>query len=213
MGPAAPPPAPGPQQSPAPAAPGYGSAPGNAGPGWTSGALAGPGSTDAGWARTAGYLGIGTAVVVGGLTAATVASDEDQDTALPLGIVTTVIGGVMIPVVAIGAGSARDNPAVVGLPTLRTSSWVSYGLALADALVLIGLSIGETPASPLVTGSVGVLGVLSCTGMTLDAFESASQAEDGGGLKAAGSGVRVAPFIVPVDRRRPGMVVGLRGVL
>ena len=176
-------------------------------------ALSGPTAADPGWARTAGYLGIATSIVVGGLTVATVATNDDQDTSLPLGIVATVIGGVMIPVVAMGGASARNNPAVEGLPSLRTSSWVGYAAALVDAAVLIGLSLGDAAAPAAVTASVGVLGVASCTGMTLDAFESASQAEAFGGPQRATQQLALAPFVAPVGRAHQGMVVGVGGAL
>ncbi|MBN1612817.1 MAG: hypothetical protein JW940_39710 [Polyangiaceae bacterium] len=133
--------------------------------------------------------------------------------ALPLGIVATVIGGIMIPVVAMGGASARSDPAVEGLPSLRTTSWVGYAAALVDAAVLIGLSLADAAAPAAVTGSVGVLGVASCTGMTLDAFESASQAEALGGPQPATQRLALTPFATPVGRVHQGMVVGVRGAL
>jgi hypothetical protein len=168
---------------------------------------------DPGWARAAGYLGIGTMVLVTGLTIGIVANNGDEDVAIPLGIGATVLGGAMIPIVAGGGSSARNNPLVQGYPGLRLASWIVYGLSLADALLAIGLGLSDIEVPTPVVGSIGLLGVLSTAGMTLDAFESASSADASNARVQADHGLAVVPFLGPVGREHPGMVFGVRGSL
>lgn len=113
----------------------------------------------------------------------------------------------MIPVVALGAGSARDNPNVHGVSGLRTAAWVAYALALGDALVLIGLSLADATIDGAVTASVGVLGVLSDLGMTIDAFASASESETATSPMGGGIGL----FIAPAGVQYSGAMVGVAG--
>jgi hypothetical protein len=126
-------------------------------------------------ARSAGILGIATAVVVGGLTTAIVINDDD-DLGIPLGIAATAIGGVGIPLVAMRASSARAGNAAMGAPGMRLTGWVIYGLAMTDAVVLLGIAMSDGDVPAPLAGSVGLLGVTSAVFMTYDAFETAKQA-------------------------------------
>lgn len=136
---------------------------------------------DEGWASTAGKVGVGTAIAVAAVVAAIIVVD-DADFSVPVGSVATVAGGIVVPVVARGAASARTRPGAVGMPGLRLTSWIFYGLSIADAVTLIGLTAGGADIPAGVTASVGVLGTTSIIFMSLDAFESAKQAREPGPL-------------------------------
>jgi len=171
------------------------------------------GPADTGWARTGGYVGITATVLLGIAGIGLAATEGDTDAGLGIGIAATLAGGVMIPVTAAGGGSARSNPSVLGAPGLRLAGWIAYGLALADALVLIGLNVAEVYVSAAVGISVAVLGMASAIGMSIDAFASASQAESAGGGEMQSIGA--APRLVPIFGLRPGpdgSVTGLVGV-
>jgi hypothetical protein len=177
-----------------------------------SGASVGAGSGDGGWARTAGYMGIGTMVLIGGLTAAIAANTDDEDVSIPLGIGATLLGGVMIPVVAAGGSSARTSPMNQGYPGLRLASWIVYGLTMADAVLAIGLGLSDVEVPPAVVASIGLLGVASTAGMTWDAFASASPAGSMARSQPA-EGLALTPYLGPVGREPHGMVLGVRGSL
>ena len=166
-----------------------------------------------GWAGTAGYLGIGTMVLLGGLTVAIVVNNDDEEIAIPLGIGATVFGGAMIPIVAAGGASSRTNHIAQGYPGLRLASWIVYGLAMADATVAIGLALSDVSVPSAVAGSIGALGVLSATGMTLDAFASASSTGPSISSSKPADGLALTPFFGPVGRELHGMVLGVRGSL
>lgn len=60
---------------------------------------------------------------------------------------------------------------------MRIASWVSYGLALGDAVVLIGLAIGDYDTSGGPTYAVAALGSIASILMALDANQTYSQAK------------------------------------
>lgn len=134
------------------------------------------GPANPGWGRKAFVLSIITAIVVGGLTAGIVIAD-DETVGLALGIPATLIGAITLPIVASGGKSARRSGNVVGNPGLRLAGWILYGLALGDAVVLIGLGLGDSPAPAPVAGSVGLLGMASAIALGVDARNSAIEAE------------------------------------
>jgi hypothetical protein len=113
------------------------------------------------------------------LTIATVVAgiDDDPEMALAFGIPATVIGGVVIPIVAAGGSSAAPWARAQAHAGIRQAGWVLYSFALADAVTLIGLTIGEIYVPPAVAASVGLLGAVSCSFMSYDAFHSAAQAK------------------------------------
>lgn len=168
---------------------------------------------DEGWSLNATYLGYGTAgaVLFGAVLAA--ATSEDEEVSIPIGIVTTLIGGAMIPVVSVGAASARKNPAVIGQPGFRTAGWIAYGFALTDAVIIIGVSFAAY-IPPSLSISVGVLGAASAIFMALDAKTSHDQAI---ALKqrmgASLDRPRIHPIVsVTPDPDRPGAIRAFAGI-
>ena len=170
---------------------------------------------DEGWSLNATYMGYGTAgaVLLGAVLAA--ATSEDEEISIPIGIVTTLLGGAMIPVVSVGAASARHNPAVIGQPGFRLAGWIGYGFAMANAVIIIGLSFAAY-IPPSLSISVGVLGAAAAIFMALDAKMSYDQAID---LKqkmgiTSNQRLRVRPIasVVP-DPYYPGKVRAFAGVV
>lgn len=164
-----------------------------------------------GWSRGAATFGFVSAGLTMALTFAVVANNAPStaETARTIGALAIVNLGVGAPITAVGASSARRYPAVVGSPGLRITSWVGYGLALLDAVILLNLSWDHEIDSGQIV-SVGLLGALSTAGFAADALISGRQAESlrsQGGYAPAGStatGTRLA--IVPV-RSRYGDVI------
>jgi len=126
-----------------------------------------------GWAKGAAVWGFVSAGVV---LAGGIASEEDisDDAGLAIGSATTGYFAITLPLVALGAASARHGD-VPGSPPWRFVGWLGYGLTLADAALLIGLGAADVgvPGAP---SSVGVLGALSYVAMSVDALTSSSQA-------------------------------------
>ena len=103
---------------------------------------------------------------------------EDAEVGIPLGAAATVVGGVGIPLIAGRAKRTRTKAGVDGNPGMRIAGWIGYGLAMGDAVVLIGLSASDVDVPSATTISVAALGSLAAVFMALDASETARQAEE-----------------------------------
>jgi hypothetical protein len=133
----------------------------------------GPG--DPGWAFAAGVLGIVGAVAETGLTAGTVMT-HGKKASTAFGVAGLLTMAAVVPVVAVGGMSARDNPIIQGLPTVRVLSWVGYGVTLASGMGLLVYGADHKDVSPGLIAVTGMVGVLSTVGFAVDAFVSAHQA-------------------------------------
>ncbi len=133
---------------------------------------------DPGWARGAAVFGYASGIIILGGTAGVIALNDGStgDDARALGIATTTYLAIADPIVAVGGGSARNNPGVTGSPPLRIVSWIGYGLAIFDAAFLVALSFDAEISNAHIL-SVGMLGAFSAIGFGIDAGMSASQAE------------------------------------
>jgi hypothetical protein len=174
-----------------------------------------------GWAKTAGVLGIvagATAVSLAAGSAATV-SKKDAMPAAPLGGGSAVVVAVMGPLVAAGAASARNNPAVTGSLGLRITGWIGYGVLVLDAIGMGVLGIaGEKPAQLQII-SLGVLETATMLCFTVDAFVSAGQAssfvvEGKSRRPQAGPGPLLVPVVITDGTRQrqhsPGLGLAFR---
>lgn len=161
-----PPPPPPPQQAPAATTaltPPNGSAP--------------AGQGDPGWALSAGILGtVGAGIVL--LLAIGAEVTDDNDVGIPLGASAAVTLAVMGPVTNAGSGSARSRAGVRGVPALRVSAWIIYGLALLDACVAIGLAAADERIPDGVPVALGILGSSGLVFFAVDAFVARRQALD-----------------------------------
>jgi hypothetical protein len=81
-----------------------------------------------------------------------------------------------LPIISVGGASARSGGKVNGALGLRIPGYITYGLALANGAVLVGLGIADVnmPAAPIITCSV--LGAAGCALMATDALISGGQA-------------------------------------
>lgn len=127
---------------------------------------------DAGWAQGAGIFGLVGAGGVLVLAIAAEATKDDKIPAIPLGALAAVGLAVTVPVANAGAASAR-TPRLLGL---RIASWVLYGLALVDAVALIGLGAADVTPPPGLISAVGIAGAASAVLMSVDALTAASRA-------------------------------------
>jgi hypothetical protein len=130
-----------------------------------------------GWAVGAGRLGIVTALVLAASAVALVLAPDEIEVRLPIGIGAGVVAAIAVPVIASGGASARQRGPVTGHPTFRRTGWVAYVTALCDGVVLIALALGD--ADVPVAAGVGAVMLLSSSVLffTLDAYESADQAQ------------------------------------
>lgn len=126
-------------------------------------------------AKKASILGYTLVVPILALGITSGAIYDYPELTIPMGAVATLIGAVGIPLVARGGAKTRDLTGVEGNPGLRIASWITYGLALGDAVVLIGLAIGEYDTSGGPTYAVALLGSAASVLMALDAGQTYSQ--------------------------------------
>jgi hypothetical protein len=103
--------------------------------------------------------------------------DDSPGLTIPLGVAATLVGAVGIPIVAHMAGKTRTNTGVEGNPGLRLAGWIGYGLALSDAVVLIGLALGDVDTSGGPTYSVAALGSIASIIMAIEASQTSNQAK------------------------------------
>lgn len=123
-------------------------------------------------ASTLGYILV--APILGlGITSGAIY--DNPELTIPMGAVATLIGAIGIPIVARGATKTRDFTGVEGNTGLRLAGWITYGLALGDAVVIIGLAIGGSDTSGGPTYAVAALGSVASILMALDAGQTYSQ--------------------------------------
>lgn len=165
------------------------------------------GPADPGWAKPAAICGFasGGGILLGAIVAA--ALYEEPDASIPIGAVTTLFGAISIPVIAVGAASARKGGGVMGLQGLRLVGWIAYGFALVDAIVILGLSIAEVEILPPISISVGLLGAISAGSHAVDALASANEAESMAARKHADSRFRFQPILAAAPARDGGVQV------
>jgi hypothetical protein len=87
-----------------------------------------------------------------------------------LGAIATLAIGAGVPVAYVGGRSTRKEHGIRGYPGMRIASWITYGVALTDALFLIGLGISDTEVPHGIVTSVTILGVTSGVLMATDAI-------------------------------------------
>jgi hypothetical protein len=128
-------------------------------------------------ARNASALGYALAIPILGLGITSGAIDDNPEMTIPMGAVATLIGAIGIPVVAHMSGKTRNITGVEGNPGLRLAGWIGYGLALSDAVVILGLAIGGSDTSGGPTYSVAALGAVASIIMAIEANQVSGQAK------------------------------------
>ncbi|MCP4599867.1 MAG: hypothetical protein GY847_04880 [Proteobacteria bacterium] len=163
------------------------------------------GSTDerplsAGWAlggAICGFIGLGA---VTGLGAAAAVTADDTIPSIPLGAAATVTLAVMGPLTFAGGKSARRGAGVRGILGLRIPGWITWGISLGNALVLIGVgvSVDVPPWQIMVTTIIGDLSLIL---FSVDALVSRSQAKRvirENAHKSDHHNVALSPLLAPV---------------
>lgn len=135
-------------------------------------------SGSAGWAFGAAIAGYASAPIILGLGISSAAT-TGTDASLPLGISAFTVAVVALPIIAVGGASARLHTKARGVLGLRIPGYITYGLALANGAVLVGLGIAGATISPAPIITCSVLGAAGCTLMATDALISGSQAKKG----------------------------------
>jgi len=174
-----------------------------------------------GWARAAGIMGIVSASVGAVLTVMILAFDGAglvygiASPATVTGLITTGFLGVMMPVVAGGAGSARGDPEVSGSGVLRAFGWIGFvgfliGVVIATS---IGIFVPSLPIAGFI-GGIATTAVVSTLFFSLDAFISASQAASVNEQRGYTTRPKVThtPLlaILPSPTGTPGVMAGWR---
>jgi len=168
----------------------------------------GPG--DPGWGYEAFVIGLVATAAITGLTAASAVEHGKSNSAI-FGLSALGTFAVAGPVLAFGGMSARDNPIHKGYPTVRALSWIGYGLTLAGGIGLGIAGMDGDDVKPGYIASVGILGVLSTVGFSIDAYASAEQAESPVGQ--LGNVRSRTPSLTPILSLSPNKDGGMAGLL
>lgn len=163
------------------------------------------GPADAGWAFSAGLVGIVSAVGIVGLSIGSVATDGEPASAY-LGIAATGLLALSTPIVAVGGASARTNPLIQGSGATRTFGWIGYGLSLtsAVALMFVGAADNDVPAGMI--AATGILGAGSVIAFAVDAFNSDADARAPvGQARTAQTFALSAPTLLVLPNRTGGV--------
>ncbi|GEM_PF-2031127 len=133
-----------------------------------------------GWAIPGGALGIVfSGLTLGfGLKSEIESCDNNGDAAIAWGAAATGILAVWTPVVFAAGKSARrsGDPRVRGVAGLRVTGWVTYGVTLASAVVLLGLGLADVTVPDGYILLPTIMGTASILCMSIDAFVSGAQA-------------------------------------
>jgi hypothetical protein len=130
-----------------------------------------------GWATGAGVMAAVSAGVIVGLTGLTIAING-SDAANYTAAVAILFTGVSIPIAAVGAGSGRWDPRITGSAPWRIVGWISFGLAMANAVVALGIGIAGATFPSYGIASLGALATLSALSHMADAFITAGQGRE-----------------------------------
>jgi hypothetical protein len=166
-------------------------------------------------ARTGAIIGYSLAGVgLGfGFAAEGLVGGESSVGPTTLGAVATLAIAAGVPLAYAGGRATRKAHGMRGYPGMRIASWITYGVALTDALFLIGLGISDTEVPHGIVTSVTILGVTSGVLMATDAILVSKQVP-GASAKLPPRRVRALSFgLAPVGGGLgpKGAVVGFSG--
>jgi len=149
----------------------------------------------AGWARGAAVMGLVFAGTLAGASAFNELFLDESSVQLPVRYVLHGAGAIMAPIVAGGAGSARDVGDVSGSRGSRAVGWLSYVLSLVSgsSQLILGAFGLRVPYGPFLTQG---LSSLSMAFFAIDGFVAASQADSALAHDAREqSRLRIAPVV------------------
>lgn len=163
------------------------------------------GPADAGWAFSAGLVGVASAVGVIGLSLGAVATDGEPASAY-LGLAATGLLALTLPVVAVGGASARSNPLIQGSSSVRTFGWIGYGLSLTSAVALMFAGVADKNVPAGLIAATGILGAGSIVAFAVDAFNSDADANSPvGQARTAQTFALTAPTLLVLPNRSGGV--------
>ncbi len=164
------------------------------------------GPADAGWAFTAGILGVVSAAGVVGLSIGSAATDGEPASAY-FGLAATGLLALSAPVVAVGGASARTNPLIQGSSSVRTFGWIGYGLSLTSAVALMFVGVADKDVPVGLIAATGILGAGSLVAFAVDAFNSDADARSpvGQARTSTHSFALRAPTFLVMPRREGGV--------
>jgi hypothetical protein len=145
---------------------------------------------DPGWGRSGAIVGLLGGVGTLGMALVAEGMNADGTDATGLGAAAIVLGSASAITAGLASSSVRG---VEHSAPLRVVGWVAFGLALGDALVLVGTPEVRKPDG-LIT-SVGVLAFIGVGALSIEAMISAGEAE--AAVTRPGA-VSVVPFAAPV---------------
>jgi len=140
--------------------------------------------------RTASIFGYAMAAPIAGLATAAAFSEEFLTGGI-IGGVATLGFGVSAPLIAGRAKKTRDITHVEGSYPARLTAWILYGIGMADAIVALGLTIGEVEVANASVIALGVIGAASSILFGVDAHATAEQSKK----YVARKGIEVTPAL------------------
>ena len=171
-----------------------------------------------GWALGGGILGLVVLAPVTGLGIASALTTGNTVPAVPLGGSATLLVGIVSPLVFGSGRSARRGAMVRGAVGLTVTGWVTYGLCLGNAIVMIALGLSDVfiPAWEIVLATV--IGDISLISFSIDALVSHKRAKSAieaqvGNVSKGDSFLTLSPSAAPVisESGVSGGVLGLVG--
>ncbi len=150
----------------------------------------------AGWARGAAVMGLVFAGTLAGATAFNELFLDETSVQLPLRLALHGTGVIMAPIVAGGAGSARDANNITGSGGSRALGWLTYVLSLVSGTsqLVLGAFGLRLPYGPFMTQG---LSSMSMAFFAIDGFVAAAQADSAAEVHDAReqSRLRIAPVV------------------
>lgn len=129
---------------------------------------------DPGWGKTGAMVGLIGSVGVVGLASVAEAINAGDGNATAVGAVAVLFSIPAVTFAALGGASVKGVPGNRGL---RVGGWIAYTLGMIDAAVLIGMGASDATVPPGPTIATGLLAGLGIVCISLDAIQSANQAE------------------------------------
>jgi hypothetical protein len=126
--------------------------------------------------RTASTFGYIMAAPILGFAGAAAASDEVVPGAT-LGGMATLSLGISAPIIAGRARRTREITGVEGSYSARLAGWIFYGIAMADAVTLLGLNFADVYIPDGTVIAVGVVGAASSILFGIDAGQTARESK------------------------------------
>lgn len=126
-----------------------------------------PGQARAESVGAVGYTTIGLGASVGLLTAVAIALNG-EDAALVPGTLATLAFGIAFPIIASVSGSDDYRVDGEGLPAMRVTGWVLYGIGMFDALIALGIGFAGATVPSGVVALMGLTALGACAAMYAD---------------------------------------------